>query len=104
MPLARGTLVTHCYKDLGFMDFICSLVTKSVKVSHECVVECVGSQNDGWLSERKNLVELGRSSYVEWSALGVHEAGGESVFSPKDFFFYRSKLAYCLSNSSYSDY
>ncbi|XP_008847310.1 HEAT repeat-containing protein 1 [Nannospalax galili] len=30
-PLARGTLVTHCYKDLGFMDFICSLVTKSVK-------------------------------------------------------------------------
>uniref|UniRef100_A0A4X2KD30 HEAT repeat-containing protein 1 n=1 Tax=Vombatus ursinus TaxID=29139 RepID=A0A4X2KD30_VOMUR len=30
--LAKGTLVTHCYKDLGFMDFICSLVTKSVKV------------------------------------------------------------------------
>ncbi|XP_074079057.1 HEAT repeat-containing protein 1 isoform X2 [Macrotis lagotis] len=33
--LARGTLVTHCYKDLGFMDFICSLVTKSVKVFSE---------------------------------------------------------------------
>ncbi|GAB5578338.1 HEAT repeat-containing protein 1 [Prionailurus iriomotensis] len=32
VPLARGTLITHCYKDLGFMDFICSLVTKSVKV------------------------------------------------------------------------
>ncbi|KAL4640133.1 HEAT repeat-containing protein 1 [Arapaima gigas] len=31
VPLARGTLITHCYKDLGFMDFICSLVTKSVK-------------------------------------------------------------------------
>uniref|UniRef100_A0A8C6E6N7 HEAT repeat-containing protein 1 n=1 Tax=Moschus moschiferus TaxID=68415 RepID=A0A8C6E6N7_MOSMO len=31
VPLAKGTLVTHCYKDLGFMDFICSLVTKSVK-------------------------------------------------------------------------
>ncbi|KAM4828879.1 HEAT repeat-containing protein 1 [Thomomys bottae] len=31
VPLARGTLVTHCYKDLGFMDLICSLVTKSVK-------------------------------------------------------------------------
>uniref|UniRef100_A0AAY4AU52 HEAT repeat-containing protein 1 n=1 Tax=Denticeps clupeoides TaxID=299321 RepID=A0AAY4AU52_9TELE len=27
-----GTLLTHCYKDLGFMDFICSLVTQSVKV------------------------------------------------------------------------
>lgn len=35
VPLARGTLVTHCYKDLGFMDFICSLVTKSVKVFAE---------------------------------------------------------------------
>uniref|UniRef100_A0A5F8GH43 HEAT repeat-containing protein 1 n=1 Tax=Monodelphis domestica TaxID=13616 RepID=A0A5F8GH43_MONDO len=33
--LAKGTLVTHCYKDLGFMDFICSLVTKSVKVFSE---------------------------------------------------------------------
>nr|XP_014340340.1 PREDICTED: HEAT repeat-containing protein 1 [Latimeria chalumnae] len=32
IPLARGTLITHCYKDLGFMDFICSLVTKAVKV------------------------------------------------------------------------
>ncbi|XP_066467559.1 HEAT repeat-containing protein 1 [Tiliqua scincoides] len=31
VPLARGTLITHCYKDLGFMDFICSLVTRSVK-------------------------------------------------------------------------
>ncbi|KAM5301721.1 HEAT repeat-containing protein 1 isoform 1-T2 [Glossophaga mutica] len=35
VPLARGTLITHCYKDLGFMDFICSLVTKSVKVFTE---------------------------------------------------------------------
>ncbi|XP_026078718.1 HEAT repeat-containing protein 1 [Carassius auratus] len=31
VPLARGTLLTHCYKDLGFMDFICSMVTDSVK-------------------------------------------------------------------------
>ncbi|XP_042312567.1 HEAT repeat-containing protein 1 [Sceloporus undulatus] len=31
VPLARGTLITHCYKDLGFIDFICKLVTKSVK-------------------------------------------------------------------------
>ncbi|XP_019507348.1 PREDICTED: HEAT repeat-containing protein 1 [Hipposideros armiger] len=35
VPLAKGTLITHCYKDLGFMDFICSLVTKSVKVLAE---------------------------------------------------------------------
>ncbi|XP_073912916.1 HEAT repeat-containing protein 1 isoform X2 [Castor canadensis] len=35
VPLARGTLVTHCYKDLGFMDFICSLVTSSVKAFAE---------------------------------------------------------------------
>uniref|UniRef100_A0A8C7D059 HEAT repeat-containing protein 1 n=1 Tax=Oncorhynchus kisutch TaxID=8019 RepID=A0A8C7D059_ONCKI len=33
VPLARGTLITHCYKDLGFMDFICTLVTKSIKVN-----------------------------------------------------------------------
>uniref|UniRef100_A0A671P7E6 HEAT repeat-containing protein 1 n=1 Tax=Sinocyclocheilus anshuiensis TaxID=1608454 RepID=A0A671P7E6_9TELE len=32
VPLARGTLLTHCYKDLGFMDFICSMITDSVKV------------------------------------------------------------------------
>ncbi|XP_067844821.1 HEAT repeat-containing protein 1 isoform X2 [Heptranchias perlo] len=31
VPLARSTLITHCYKDLNFMDFICSLVTKAVK-------------------------------------------------------------------------
>ncbi|KAM6951021.1 HEAT repeat-containing protein 1 [Aplochiton taeniatus] len=31
VPLARGTLITHCYKDLGFMDFICTLVSTSIK-------------------------------------------------------------------------
>uniref|UniRef100_A0A803YD91 HEAT repeat-containing protein 1 n=1 Tax=Meleagris gallopavo TaxID=9103 RepID=A0A803YD91_MELGA len=36
VPLARGTLITHCYKDLDFMDFICRLVAKSVKVFSEC--------------------------------------------------------------------
>lgn len=35
VPLARGTLLTHCYKDLGFMDFICSMVTRSVKAYTE---------------------------------------------------------------------
>ncbi|KAM9316162.1 HEAT repeat-containing protein 1 [Gastrophryne carolinensis] len=32
VPLARSTLITHCYKDMDFMEFICSLVTKAVKV------------------------------------------------------------------------
>ncbi|XP_010020631.1 PREDICTED: HEAT repeat-containing protein 1, partial [Nestor notabilis] len=36
VPLARGTVITHCYKDLDFMDFICRLVAKSVKVFSEC--------------------------------------------------------------------
>ncbi|NXG45204.1 HEAT1 protein, partial [Psilopogon haemacephalus] len=36
VPLARGTVITHCYKDLNFMDFICNLVAKSVKVFSEC--------------------------------------------------------------------
>ncbi|KAM3860028.1 HEAT repeat-containing protein 1 [Diretmus argenteus] len=31
VPLARGTLITHCYKDLSFLDFICTLVTTSIK-------------------------------------------------------------------------
>lgn len=31
VPLSRGALITHCYSDLGFMDFICSLVTKSIE-------------------------------------------------------------------------
>ncbi|KAM4623532.1 HEAT repeat-containing protein 1 [Polymixia lowei] len=31
VPLARGTLITHCYKDLSFMDFICNIVTNSIK-------------------------------------------------------------------------
>ncbi|XP_063039615.1 HEAT repeat-containing protein 1 [Engraulis encrasicolus] len=35
VPLARGTLLTHCYKDLGFMDFICKLVSKGVKAYSE---------------------------------------------------------------------
>ncbi|XP_053567913.1 HEAT repeat-containing protein 1 [Bombina bombina] len=32
VPLPRSTLITHCYKDMGFLEFICRLVTKSVKV------------------------------------------------------------------------
>ncbi|NXD21175.1 HEAT1 protein, partial [Spelaeornis formosus] len=40
VPLARGTVITHCYKDLDFMDFICKLVAKSVKVVFS---ECPGN-------------------------------------------------------------
>ncbi|XP_037133916.1 HEAT repeat-containing protein 1 isoform X2 [Syngnathus acus] len=31
VPLAKGTLVTHCYSDLGFMDFVCNMVTTSIE-------------------------------------------------------------------------
>ncbi|XP_069374153.1 HEAT repeat-containing protein 1 isoform X2 [Paralichthys olivaceus] len=31
VPLSRGALITHCYTDLSFMDFICSIVTKSIQ-------------------------------------------------------------------------
>ncbi|KAM9336216.1 HEAT repeat-containing protein 1 [Symphorus nematophorus] len=31
VPLSRGALITHCYTDLSFMDFICTLVTKSIQ-------------------------------------------------------------------------
>ncbi|KAM4693779.1 HEAT repeat-containing protein 1 [Discoglossus pictus] len=35
VPLARSTVITHCYKDMNFLEFICNLVTKSVKVFSE---------------------------------------------------------------------
>uniref|UniRef100_A0A4W3IQ99 HEAT repeat-containing protein 1 n=1 Tax=Callorhinchus milii TaxID=7868 RepID=A0A4W3IQ99_CALMI len=31
VPLAKNTLINHCYKDMSFMDFICNLVTKAGK-------------------------------------------------------------------------
>lgn len=36
VPLSRLTLVTHCYKDLGFMDFICNMVLNSIQAFSEC--------------------------------------------------------------------
>uniref|UniRef100_A0A8D3DWG2 HEAT repeat-containing protein 1 n=1 Tax=Scophthalmus maximus TaxID=52904 RepID=A0A8D3DWG2_SCOMX len=31
VPLSRGALIAHCYSDLSFMDFVCTMVTKSVQ-------------------------------------------------------------------------
>uniref|UniRef100_A0A1A7WTQ1 HEAT repeat-containing protein 1 n=2 Tax=Iconisemion striatum TaxID=60296 RepID=A0A1A7WTQ1_9TELE len=31
VPLSKGTLITHCYSDLSFMDFICTMVTQSIQ-------------------------------------------------------------------------
>ncbi|KAM6964387.1 LOW QUALITY PROTEIN: HEAT repeat-containing protein 1 [Tautogolabrus adspersus] len=31
VPLSRGALITHCYSDLSFMDFICTMVTKAIQ-------------------------------------------------------------------------
>ncbi|XP_060950975.1 HEAT repeat-containing protein 1-like [Limanda limanda] len=31
VPLSRGALITHCSTDLSFMDFICSLVSRSIQ-------------------------------------------------------------------------
>uniref|UniRef100_A0A3P8SR54 HEAT repeat-containing protein 1 n=1 Tax=Amphiprion percula TaxID=161767 RepID=A0A3P8SR54_AMPPE len=31
VPLSRGALINHCYSDLSFMDFICSMVTRSIQ-------------------------------------------------------------------------
>uniref|UniRef100_H3BVV8 HEAT repeat-containing protein 1 n=1 Tax=Tetraodon nigroviridis TaxID=99883 RepID=H3BVV8_TETNG len=30
VPLSKGTLITHCYSDLSFLDFICALVTRAI--------------------------------------------------------------------------
>ncbi|XP_077595114.1 HEAT repeat-containing protein 1 [Stigmatopora nigra] len=31
VPLAKSTLVTHCYSDMSFMDFICNIVTNAIE-------------------------------------------------------------------------
>ncbi|XP_029695501.1 HEAT repeat-containing protein 1 [Takifugu rubripes] len=31
VPLSKGTLITHCYSDLSFLDFICTMVTRSIE-------------------------------------------------------------------------
>ncbi|KAM8947887.1 HEAT repeat-containing protein 1 isoform 2-T2 [Pelodytes ibericus] len=35
VPLARSTLITHCHKDMDFMEFVCKLVTRSIKAFSE---------------------------------------------------------------------
>ncbi|XP_019382662.1 PREDICTED: HEAT repeat-containing protein 1 isoform X1 [Gavialis gangeticus] len=70
VPLAKGTLITHCYKDLGFMDFICSLVTKSVKVF---------SVYPGSSSQLRVLLTFYASTIV--SALGAVEKITDTIVS-----------------------
>uniref|UniRef100_A0A3Q1INU8 HEAT repeat-containing protein 1 n=1 Tax=Anabas testudineus TaxID=64144 RepID=A0A3Q1INU8_ANATE len=40
VPLSRGALITHCYTDLSFMDFICTMVTKSIQAYSEHSGSC----------------------------------------------------------------
>ncbi|XP_030412821.1 HEAT repeat-containing protein 1 isoform X4 [Gopherus evgoodei] len=70
VPLARGALITHCYKDLGFMDFICSLVTKSVKTF---------SVHHGSVSQLRVLFTFYASTIV--SALGAVEKITDTIVS-----------------------
>ncbi|NXA38189.1 HEAT1 protein, partial [Eudromia elegans] len=71
VPLARGTLITHCYKDLDFMDFICRLVSKSVKV--------VFSEYPGNSAQLRVLLAFYASTIV--SALGAIEKITDSIVS-----------------------
>ncbi|NXI50733.1 HEAT1 protein, partial [Chloroceryle aenea] len=70
VPLARGTVITHCYKDLNFMDFICRLVAKSVKVFSEC---------PGNSSQLRVLLVFYASTIV--SALGAAEKITDTIVS-----------------------
>ncbi|XP_068041112.1 HEAT repeat-containing protein 1 isoform X2 [Anomalospiza imberbis] len=70
VPLARGTVITHCYKDLDFMDFICRLVAKSVKVFSEC---------PGNSAQLRVLLVFYASTIV--SALGAAEKITDAVVS-----------------------
>ncbi|XP_077201538.1 HEAT repeat-containing protein 1 [Paroedura picta] len=70
VPLARGTLITHCYKDLGFMDFLCSLVIQSVKAF---------SLYPGSVSQLRVLFTFYASTIV--SALGAVETITDTIVS-----------------------
>ncbi|KAK2531529.1 Heatr1 [Columba guinea] len=70
VPLARGTVITHCYKDLNFMDFICRLVAKSVKVF---------SEYPGNSAQLRVLLVFYASTIV--SALGAAEKITNSIVS-----------------------
>ncbi|NXV27135.1 HEAT1 protein, partial [Rissa tridactyla] len=70
VPLARGTVITHCYKDLDFMDFICRLVAKSVKVFSEC---------SGNSAQLRVLLVFYASTIV--SALGAAEKITDTIVS-----------------------
>ncbi|NXD65414.1 HEAT1 protein, partial [Eolophus roseicapillus] len=71
VPLARGTVITHCYKDLDFMDFICRLVAKSVKVVFS---ECPGNS-----AQLRVLLVFYASTIV--SALGAAEKITNTIVS-----------------------
>ncbi|NWW83175.1 HEAT1 protein, partial [Climacteris rufus] len=71
VPLARGTVITHCYKDLDFMDFICRLVAKSVKVVFS---ECPGNS-----AQLRVLLVFYASTIV--SALGATEKITDTMVS-----------------------
>ncbi|NWV31460.1 HEAT1 protein, partial [Grantiella picta] len=71
VPLARGTVITHCYKDLDFMDFICRLVAKSVKVVFS---ECPGNS-----AQLRVLLVFYGSTIV--SALGAAEKITDTMVS-----------------------
>ncbi|NXU18448.1 HEAT1 protein, partial [Pardalotus punctatus] len=71
VPLARGTVITHCYKDLDFMDFICRLVAKSVKV--------VFSECPGHSAQLRVLLVFYASTIV--SALGAAEKITDTIVS-----------------------
>ncbi|NXG68188.1 HEAT1 protein, partial [Baryphthengus martii] len=71
VPLARGTVITHCYKDLNFMDFICRLVAKSVKVVFS---DCPGNS-----AQLRVLLVFYASTIV--SALGATEKITDTIVS-----------------------
>ncbi|NXV47006.1 HEAT1 protein, partial [Uria aalge] len=71
VPLARGTVITHCYKDLDFMGFICRLVAKSVKVVFS---ECSGNS-----AQLRVLLVFYGSTIV--SALGAAEKITDAIVS-----------------------
>uniref|UniRef100_A0A8C2XIS9 HEAT repeat-containing protein 1 n=1 Tax=Cyclopterus lumpus TaxID=8103 RepID=A0A8C2XIS9_CYCLU len=70
VPLSRGALVAHCYSDLSFMDFICSLVTGSVQAY---------SGRSGSCSQLRVIFSFYASTIV--SALGAVEKVSDAIIS-----------------------
>lgn len=67
VPLARSTVLTHCYKDPGFLQFVCNMVPLAIKASK------ASTHQDASRSE--SALRLTYSFYVSTVIGAIEQAG-----------------------------